>query len=426
MKILKNERDYELRKVLGQGDMGVVHEGWDPLLERQVAVKIMFPDPYDEKSSIRRFFREARALAVLEHPNIVQIYDFGVAKVDDKPQYFIVIEYANGDSLEKLIDEYRSDTKNSACDSAVEDESIDRKVPDQETLRYRLAIFYQILEAMEYAHGKGVVHRDLKPGNIMVNYGHVKIVDFGLALIFENHDVTLRGDPWGTPPYCAPEQMIRGLDKAGEQADIYSLGAVLFELVTGHMPYEKEVWKCMDSGDYTPMYRNLARKLLPPPKDYNPNLPSSLEKIILRCLQKAQGRRFEDLSELRTSFEDCLDSDFGGHESFMDPQALMPALSECASLKATSGRIFHIAQGESITLGRNGSAGVNLKDVDPEKHISRNHGRITRNNGHYFYEDLNSSNGSYLNGIKLASNEKLELHNGDKLRLGHTEFTFVV
>lgn len=376
---------YEIIEELGRGGMGVVYKGRDPRLNRQVAIKVMLPDPDANadaiKNSIGRFLLEAEAVARLQHANIVEIHDLDVV---DENSPFIVMEYVDGSSLDKLIDS---------------------NLPDTKTLMRRLEIFYQILKAMQYAHEQGVVHRDLKPGNIMVcGEDQVKIMDFGLAVLDGAHRLTNKGSGCGTPSYCAPEQ-ITDFKNTDERTDIYSLGVILFEMVTGHVPFEVE------NGDLADMFKRLLSEPPPSPKSYNPRLPSSLEKVILRCLQKSKDDRFQNLGELRASFKACFASDSSDQD-------------RCASIRAAGGQVFNLAKDRSVVLGRSSDTDINLKEVDPEHFISRRHGRITHNNGHYFYEDMKSSNGSYLNGTKLAPNKQVELHKDDRLRLGHTDFIF--
>lgn len=377
---------YEITGKLGQGGMGAVYKGQDPLLGCQVAIKTILPDENKgiSKSSIGRFLREAQAGARLEHANIIKIHDIGF---HDGSLLFIVMEYVDGCSLDKLID---------------------ANVPDTKTLQKRMLLFCQILEAVQYAHEHGVVHRNLKPGNIMVNSeGQVKIMDFGLAVWDDEHNLTGEGDCLGTPSYSAPEQII-DCKQTDERTDIYSLGVILFEMLTGRLPFEVE------NGDLDDMLKRLLKESPPSPRFYNSRIPLSLERLVLRCLQKSKEDRFQNLGELRASFKACFDDDFGNH-------------SGSASLTTTGGQVFTIAQGKSeIVIGRSSSADINLKEVDPEHLISRRHGQIIHKGIHYFYKDLDSFNGSYLNGIKLASDELPELHKGDHLRLGHTEFVFKV
>ncbi|MBQ7529975.1 protein kinase [bacterium] len=373
---------YEITQELGRGSMGVVYKGYHSLLKRQVAIKTILPDKDKgiSKSSIDRFLLEAQALAQLDHANIIKIHDIGL---HDDSLLFIVMEYVDGFSLDELID---------------------NRVPDTETIEKREHLFEQILEAVQYAHKHGVVHRDLKPGNIMVNNGQVKIIDFGLAFLNDEHNLTKKGDSFSTSCYCSPEH-ITNFKETDERTDIYSLGAILFKMLTGRLPFEVE------NGDLDDMLDRLVKSPPPSPIIYNSRIPEPLAKLTLRCLQKSKEDRFQNLSELRASFEDCIYGTCRG----------------LASLTTTGGQVFIVAQGKSdIFIGRSSSADINLKEVDPERRISRRHGQIIHKDGHYFYKDLGSSNGSYLNGVKLASDELPELHKGDHLRLGRTEFIFKV
>ncbi len=198
---------YEVRALLGQGAMGQVYLCHDPVIDRQVAVKILHPHILTDRNAeeIRaRFRREARAAARCQHPNIVTVHDVGEHDGRD----FIVMEYVQGEELRFFLDR-------------------GEQLGDAE----RLYIVKEVLEALEFAHARGVVHRDIKPANIiLMDDGGVKVADFGVAHI-DRSDLTQAGSIMGTPTYMAPEGL-RG-EPVGPAGDLYSVGMVLFELVTG-------------------------------------------------------------------------------------------------------------------------------------------------------------------------------------------------
>jgi serine/threonine-protein kinase len=202
---------YRLEGRLGYGGMSTVHRAFDLRLERQVAVKLLAEHLAEEPTFVSRFQREAQAAARLVHPNIVQVFDSGQ---DGTGQYFIVMEYVEGSSCAEILRDY----------GWVEVEEA-------------LSIIEQACEGLQYAHRHGVVHRDVKPGNLLrARDGAVKLADFGIAKATEQSSITQVGSVLGTASYLAPEQA-RG-EEAGPRADVYSLGVVAYQLISGRLPYE--------------------------------------------------------------------------------------------------------------------------------------------------------------------------------------------
>jgi len=203
---------YRLEGRLGFGGMSTVHRALDVRLERQVAVKLLAEHLADDPTFVSRFKREAQAAARLIHPNIVQVFDSG--QDEHTGQYFIVMEYIEGSSCAEILRD----------DGWVE-------VPEA------IAIVEQACEGLHYAHRNGVVHRDVKPGNLLrAREGEVKLADFGIAKATEQSSITQVGSVLGTAAYLAPEQA-RGED-AGPSADLYALGVVTYQLISGRLPYE--------------------------------------------------------------------------------------------------------------------------------------------------------------------------------------------
>ena len=203
---------YRLQDRLGFGGMSTVHLALDLRLERQVAVKLLAEHLADDPAFVSRFQREAQAAARLVHPNIVQVYDSGTDEHTE--QYFIVMEYIEG----------------SSCAEILRDEGW-MEVGDA------LSIIEQACEGLDYAHRHGVVHRDVKPGNLLrAREGQVKLADFGIAKATEQSSITQVGSVLGTAAYLAPEQA-RG-EEAGPSADLYALGVVAYQLISGRLPYE--------------------------------------------------------------------------------------------------------------------------------------------------------------------------------------------
>ncbi len=251
--------------------MGQIFRAYHPTLERDVAIKRIHLDKTDDPALVERFRREARVVAALRHPGIVQIFDFDVE--DD--QLYMVMEYVPGESLAQRLDAIQAQGG---------------RLPLPEALR----IFRAVLQAVAYAHREGVVHCDLKPGNILLDTTDRPILtDFGIAKFLSGERLTLTGDILGTPHYMAPEQAAGG--SIGTYTDVYSLGVILYELTTGALPFV---------GD-TAM--NIVFKHVneppPPPQALNPNLPDALVDIIETALAKSPADRFRSAQEMLVALD---------------------------------------------------------------------------------------------------------------------------
>lgn len=249
--------------------MGIVYRAVDPMLERDLAIKILPPKKLSQ-DLIDRFLREARAVAKLDSQNIVKIYDIGRQPDGEYELNYIVMEFVEGENLGDVFPQ--------APKTVLEIEA-------------RIRIFDQVLEAMDYAHGKGVVHRDLKPDNIMVTVGgKAKIMDFGLAFFSGSHSLTRVNQVMGTVAYFSPEQAkaAKGID---HRADLYSLGVILFELLTGELPFEAE--------HVVDMIRKVLDEKPRRPSALNGIVSSELERICLKCLEKEPSARYASAGELR-------------------------------------------------------------------------------------------------------------------------------
>jgi serine/threonine-protein kinase len=256
---------YELDGRLGSGGMSSVYKATDRVLERTVAVKLLAEHLSDDDKFVARFRREALAVAKLIHPNIVQVFDTGV----DDDRHYIVMEYVQGRSCAQLLQTNRQLDP----DVAVE-------------------IGGQSCSGLEYAHRQGIIHRDVKPGNLMVIGGpatdgsdeemKVKLTDFGIARATEQTRLTQVGSVVGTAAYLAPEQA-RG-EEAGPATDVYALGVVLYQLLTGRLPYEGSTLAEMA------MRRESERPL--PPSSYNPDVPETLSAAVLQALESDPAARF--------------------------------------------------------------------------------------------------------------------------------------
>ncbi len=259
---------YEIGDRLGSGGMSSVHQATDLILERTVAVKILAEHLSDDERFVARFRREALAVAKLIHPNIVQVYDTGI----DEGRHYIVMEYVRGRSGAQILQ---------------------RQGPlDAETTA---EIGAQACAGLDYAHRRGIIHRDVKPGNLMVTGGPagggemtIKLTDFGIARAVEQTRITQVGSVVGTAAYLSPEQ-VRG-EEATPATDVYALGVVLYQFLTGRLPYEGSTLAEL-------AVRQQNEKPLPP-STYNDDVPETLGAAVLRALEGDPNRRYASASEL--------------------------------------------------------------------------------------------------------------------------------
>ena len=256
---------YQIEKIIGIGGMAIVFKAKDLLMRRTVAVKILKDEIASDEQSVKRFTNECRAVAMLSHPNIVNIYDISV-RANVK---YIVMEFVEGITLKNYMQH-------------------------REVLNLREIISYttQILRALEHAHKKGIVHRDIKPQNIMLlRNGIIKVMDFGIAKLPNAETISMADKAIGTVYYISPEQASgRDID---QRSDLYSLGAMLYEMVTGQLPFYAE----------SPVSVALMQvnELPVPPRELVPSLPKGLEQIILCAMEKNPDYRYQSASEMLRS-----------------------------------------------------------------------------------------------------------------------------
>lgn len=265
---------YELRQRIGEGGFGLIHEGWDPVLERPVAIKTC---PAADRNLRKRFFREAQIAARLQHPNIVTIFDFGVE--DGIP--YLVQELLDGDDLDRMIAN-----------------------GEPAALAGRIDLLRQIARGLSYAHRNGVLHRDVKPGNIRIlPNGRVKILDFGIARLVDDAAgtttraaLTLQDSTMGTIGYLAPEQLSG--TEVDRRADLFAFGVVAYEVLSGHRPFDGETFQQTS-------YRLLFERH-PPLVDSVPGCPAVLTRLVDRCLAKKARHRPNDFEAVLVDLEASL------------------------------------------------------------------------------------------------------------------------
>ena len=259
---------YEIQEIIGVGGMAVVYKAYDNIDDRTVAVKILKEEFLANEEFRRRFKNESKAIAVLSHPNIVKVYDVSYG---DKVQY-IVMECVDGITLKEYIRQ-------------------------QGVINYKEAVFFvtQILRALQHAHDKGIVHRDIKPQNIMLlENGAIKVTDFGIARFSRSETRTMTDSTIGSVHYISPEQA-RG-DITDDKADIYSVGVMLYEMLTGKLPFE---------SDNTVSVAIMQLQQDPvKPRDINPSIPVGLEQIVLKAMQKNVNDRYQSAAEMLLDLEE--------------------------------------------------------------------------------------------------------------------------
>lgn len=421
--------------------MASVYKGYQESLKRWVAVKVLY---YQEGTSLARFQLEAKAIASLRHRNILIIYEYG----EEEGLPYIAMEYIEGGTLEERL--------------------------NGSPLGWRQVVNLSIpiAEALHYAHNHNIIHRDVKPSNILMPQEDWPLLaDFGLVKRSDSEQsLTKTGTFLGTPNYIAPEQA-RDL-VLDCRADLYSLGVVMFEMITGRLPFDYEIPNKILLAHVTEMP--------PSPRDFNPNCPVELEQVILKTLEKDRDDRYPDMQGLIDALEQILanppavadepalpDSSqeksaglfgsfkklFGSkpkrpHEGQGDSTASNPELALAGDenmgtlqldradaarpiarivLKDKSATI-DLPNKNTLVLGRtHGNTVVDI-DLDPYQAskygVSRRHARLVSRSNRWLLEDLHSLNGTFVNGVEVKHGQPVELNHKDSIRLSHMVFTF--
>lgn len=265
---------YQVRGELGRGAMGIVYRGFDPFIEREVAIKTLRADLLEgqERSTLlERFRKEAQAAGRLNHPGIVQVYEYGV----DGDRVFIAMELIRG---VELRDYMRHDARFSLDDI--------------------IRIMGELLDALAFAHANGVVHRDIKPSNIVVlENGRIKVTDFGIARL-ESSNLTQAGSMLGTPSYMSPEQFMA--QRVDGRSDLFSAGVVLYELLTGEKPFA--------GNSFATIMHKVLKEPPTPPSELNITVPPRIDAVVLKALSKRPDERYQDA----TAFKQALNASLAG------------------------------------------------------------------------------------------------------------------
>ncbi len=394
---------YQVHEEIGSGGMAVVYRAYQPQLERWVAIKMLRTEEARGTEFLARFRREARAIAALRHPNILAIYDYG----EQRGIAYIVMEYVPGGTLKARL--------------------TGQPMPWSEASTFILPVG----RALAYAHSQGIVHRDVKPANIFLPRADWPLLgDFGLVkLLGHQHCITRPGVSIGTPAYFSPEQAAG--DEVDHRSDIYALTIVLYQLVTGHLPFE-------GSTAVEMMLRRLQEQPTPA-HHFVPQIDPHLDNIILTALSRDPASRYPTMEALVDELA-RLPGTFG--QSIAPPQPLvdhpistarldgLSVLSGTRLVVASTGVTIHVPAQASVDIGRPDSQAATLPAVDLEPHggslagVSRHHARLTRHVTGWFLEDLGSTNGTFVNDVCLPPGQPTRIYHGDRLRLGQLVLLF--
>ena len=282
---------YRIEAVVGTGGMAVVYRALDLETERVVAIKVLRPEYETDMEFVRRFSREAEAAAKMSHENIVNLLDVGI----DNEMRYIVMEYVDGQTLKEMIRE-------------------EGRIHPDVALRMML----RILAAVDHAHRNGIVHRDIKPQNILVDRGgEVKVADFGIARLKASQTTKLDADgsAMGSVHYLSPEQA-QG-EVADEQSDLYSAGIVLYEMLTGHVPFDGETTVSVALKHVSERPRSI--------RSHNPHISRALDEVVMRALCKDKERRYQTAAEMAADLRKTITHPRGGFVRYPDPDGEQPS-----------------------------------------------------------------------------------------------------
>ena len=392
---------YNIEAIIGSGGMATVYRAFQPQLERWVAIKVLTSTRSGNTAFLRRFQREAKAIAALRHPNILTIHDYG----EEDGKGYIVMEYVSGGTLKDLLNGQPMTWKETAM----------RILP--------------VARAVAYAHSRRILHCDLKPANILLyRQDWPLLADFGLFQMRGSPEVDEGGIVTGTPAYVSPEQLTN--ERVSRQSDIYSLGVILFELLTGSLPFRATSTSSM----------MLQRLLEAPPsmRLFNDKIAPDLEDAVLRALAREPDRRYSDMDAMVKALSNLA-------QDFEIPTIPPPEMGKVGSTTALKDHpsangphlivtgtetILALPLQREVTLGRNDPRASRQPVIDLGPHggseagVSRFHCRLRHTAMGWLLEDLNSTNGTSLNMSTIKAGEQHSLNTGDIIRCGRLMLVF--
>ena len=376
---------YKLIDEIESGSFGTVYIARDMDSNCLYAAKIMHPEHARNSSLTTRFQREAQILQSLSDPHIVRIIDYG----NDGDTYYIVMEYVDGQSLRYYI-------------------TTSGRIEALRALNYAR----QIAEGLEIAHKHEVVHRDIKPQNILINnVGVVKITDFGMARSEDTATITETDDLMGTPYYISPEQVESG-HSADIRSDLYSLAIVLFEMLTGRPPFDGE--------SLIDIIIKHKKDRVPSISRIRPNLPPDMDAFFQKALAKVPADRYQTPREFITALGQLQKQ----IQAAVSPPNMKTPVKQGYLVVISSGQTFPLPWELTLVGRQDAKVGIfpqiNLADMK----VGRRHAHIRNRQGTFTVEDLNSTNKTRLNGVTLAPNQEYPLKDGDILRFGSVEVRF--
>ena len=428
---------YEIVRELGRGAMGVVYEARDLSLMRSVALKTLLLEPVPEElreSFEKRFYQEARAAAGLQHPSIVVVYEIGIDAAADA--FFISLEYLRGKTLEAMIEA--------------------GPMPWRDALR----ITARLADALGHAHENGIVHRDMKPGNVMVmKRGEPKIMDFGVAKL-DSSKLTSQGEVLGSPAYMAPEQALEA--RVDARSDLFALGSVLYETLTSK--------RAFGSGTFSQILMRLAYENPTPPSQLVPGIPAAVDLIVARAMAKDPAARYQKAEEFVEDIEDVL-SDLPPRHAERGAPIVTPAVPSAVAAKLQEDRsateslsavrvgaavVARETAGASLPRGplvlpankrvslsflsgpragteytlrhascligrEGGNSGAAVELPDPQ--ASRMHAMVEVRDARFSLRDLDSKNGTFIGTSRV---KEQEIHHGTEFQIGGTRFMLLV
>ncbi len=385
---------YELKELVGHGGMASIYKGFDEALSRWVAIKVVPIQATGgaEETMLARFRLEAQAIAALRHRNILTIYGYG----EEQGWAYIVMEYVPGGSLK------------------------DRIKPDQSfTWAQALTIAIPVSDALSFAHKQHIIHRDIKPANILMPEDDWPLLaDFGLAKMEHSTrpNLTMPGQVLGTMSYAAPEQIQE--EEIDARVDIYSLGIVVYELLTGKLPF---------GGETT--FDFLMARLTDPPApllEVNPDAPPIFAPILEKALAQEPSDRYQTMDEFSLALREAERELKRMEAAGIDWRQVQKA----RLIVSSGGQEILVSGSEELIIGRASKNKVPDIDLGPfggsKAGVSRRHSRLFWRQNNWMIEDLGSTNGTFVNGEKIAPHQPVALQSGDSIRCGQIKFQFQI